>query len=174
MGDKVLGHTSLGTDAFSSTKTLLIQVDIDLSSQKKLKFGYKHMIRRGNPDDIPDWAEFAGASTTKLLDIPIEETCFVQMWLLRDNLDWHWRSQDAITTSADRKALYKRLTYFKDGLWVPDPGKDAKCQGIRFGAVRRPGNPGPTDPFNMNIILEWGPDEVLPITIDPDIQNPKV
>lgn len=171
---KPLGHSSLGTRNFNAEKTLSIQLEADVSSTNKIKFYYKSLLREEDPDRVPRASDFASLAPTKLLDIPIKEKCFVKILLLRGNLDWHWRPMDAITTVVSAKSLYKQLRYYKDGDWVADPGQNAICQAIRFGAWLRPGPEGPKDAFNMNVILEWDSGEVLPITIDPDLQNPKV
>lgn len=175
MATKKLGHQALGPAGFSSQTTQLILIEPDFSTPNKLKFKYATTTVEGNPDDIlPDFARFIPPRTTDLLDIYVRKNCFVQMWLLRDKLDWHWRPQDAITTSEPLKSQYLQLQYRFNDAWVETPGDAAICQGIRFGAVLRPLPEGPKDPFNLNVILEWGPNEVLPMTIDPDIQNPKV
>jgi hypothetical protein len=175
MARKPLSHISLGTHEFSSDVTQKIYVTRDMTSQNKLKFKYACVTVVGDPSTIFPLAEdFAVPPTTDLLDIKIKKTCFVQMTLLRTNLDWHWRTQDAITTAISQRTYYKQLQYLVGEDWVEDPGDGARCQTIRFGAYKRAGDEGPRDPFNMNVILEWDSNDVLPITIDPDIQNPKV
>jgi hypothetical protein len=173
MANKKLAHNSLGLGSFNSQKTQTILIDIDMSVPKKLKFKYASWSAAGDPDSmLPAENDFLSPKPTDLLDIKIEEDCYVQMWLVNQNLDWYWRSEDAITTTESVKSIYKQLEYYHNGGWVTNPGEKAKCHGIRFGAVFRGGNPT-DDPFNMNFMLEWGPDEVLPVTIDPDIQNPR-
>lgn len=174
MPNKKLNHVSLGPPSFTSQTTQIIIVHANLTG-RKLSFEYKSKILTGDPDTVlPTQEDFVDPPITELLDIKIEQDCFVQMWLHTGNIGWYWRSEDAITTVEPLQSQYKRLEYMLNGSWTANPGEDARCQGIRFGAVHRGGGPRQDDPFNMNMILEWGPNEVLPITIDPDIQNPKV
>ena len=174
MPNKRLNHVSLGTGNFSSQVTQVITLDASLSN-RKLSFVYTSRIIRGDPDKVfAVEADFIDPNITELLDIKIEEDCWVQMWLRNIGIGWHWRSRDAITTVEPRKSQYTQLQYLVNGAWVPEPEEEARCQAIRFGAIHRGGSVRIDDPFNINLILEWGTNEVLPITIDPDIQNPKV
>jgi hypothetical protein len=173
MAGKQLGHHSLARSGFSSDKTQIIQLDVDRSDPRKLKFKYATVTRQGNANTIlPDFNEMLALPTTDLLDIHIEERCFVQMWLSAQTIDWFWRPQDAITMAHPGVPFYTQLQYDVNGTWVENPGEQARSRGIRFGAQLRGGGPGPKDPFNLNVILDWG-EAVLPMTIDPDIQNPR-
>ena len=173
MPNKKLSHVSIGTSTFTSQATQIIILTASFAG-RKLVFEQKTKLERGDPDSIlPTQAELVDPTITERLDIKIDETCFVQIWLHNVNLDWFWRSADAITTVEPLKGQYTQLEYWVDGQWTSNPDEEARCQGIRFGAIRRPGSNRVDDPFNLNLMLEWDGEEVLPITIDPDIQNPK-
>lgn len=177
MTEKRLAHEKLGfIPDWTSEITQKIILNVNTTSFRKIKFEYVSDTERGDPDNIlPDFASL-DSPTTDLLDIHIYETSFVQIWLAGNLLDWFWRPEDAITTCYPNTARYFNLEYFLNGTWIRNPNEDDRCQGVRFGAILRNGNPGPdtNDPFNMNVILDWGDNHFLPMTIDPDIQNPGV
>lgn len=174
MALKPLEHNPLGTESFPTDVPTQMEYIYPEVVGRSIRFKRVTHIRQGDPDTIfPSRAEFERGPITDLLNIGISETCFVQITLINSNYDWHWRQKDAITTATSRRNFYRQLKYLVGETWVNQPDEDAICQTIRFGAFLRPGPHGPSDPFNMNVILNWGADGVLPITIDPDLQNPK-
>lgn len=173
---KKLQHSPLGETEFDSEWTLDVVIDIDHSKAKKLKFKCKISDPHKEDKSFSPPERFVKSQPiTDLLDIAIDRDCYIRMQLLPDNVDWRWRRQHAITTVEPVQTMYTDLRYLCDGRWEREAGPDDICQTIRFGARARPtGSPRTEDPFNMNIILDWGGDGVLPITIDPDIQNPRL
>ncbi|HEX8572485.1 MAG TPA: nucleotide synthetase [Allosphingosinicella sp.] len=171
---KPLEHNPLGTDSFPTNVPTQLEYIFPEIDGRAIKFKRVTTVREGDPDLIfPDRSEFERGPITDLLNIEIRMTCFVQITLINDKYDWFWRPEDAITTAVSRRNYYRQLRYLVGKTWLKQPSDDGVCHTIRFGAVYRGGQEGPKDPFNMNVILDWGSDGLLPITIDPDLQNPK-
>lgn len=112
------------------------------------------------------------APKTERLDLEIEKDCRIELHLA-DNFKWRWNDVMAIGRGKESVPHYFNLRYWDDDKkdWVrPTEGK--KYMAIRFFAeLRRTGKD--KDAINLNVLLEYSDTEMLPISIDPDIQNPK-
>ncbi|HEX9933140.1 MAG TPA: nucleotide synthetase [Allosphingosinicella sp.] len=172
---KKLQHSPLGETKFVSEWTMDVLIDIDHSKKRKLRFRRQILKPTKTREELDLPENFVKRQPiTDLLNIPVEIDCYIRMRLLSGKVDWRWRRQDAITTVESMQTMYTDLRYLCNGRWECEAGPDDICDTIRFGARARPkGSPPTKDAFNMNIVLDWGSDGVLPITIDPDILNPR-
>jgi hypothetical protein len=114
------------------------------------------------------------ASKTDKLDIPVYADCIIELQLKQD-LKWRWNEARGVGRGDTTVNYYFDLRVWDDTKkeWVkPSPrGRYIRAQ---FSAKYRGGTVLVKDPINFNVLLEYAQDEELPITIDPDIQNPKV
>ena len=167
--DPPLGPTS----TWAPAATYEVVIDYDPSVQRKIIIlkTWQQEVPLAEPpvEPVPP----AGAGEL-LHHIRIEKDCYILIWLSK-NVDWHWHPTRAITTARnDLTDRYFALEYLTPGGWVPPAPAGVTTRCIRFGARFRGGPTTQEDLFNMNVMLENPDGTMLPITIDPDIQNPKV
>lgn len=97
---------------------------------------------------------------------------------LSDDKDWYWsKGFDAITTKLDKKRFYGKILYERNGKFVSWDGSSSKtwaCKRIMFlAALNEDTTVEPSHGFSLNIDLILPGGGILPISLDPDIQNPK-
>jgi hypothetical protein len=159
---------------WNPSTTYVVVIDVDKNISNKIIFE-KTLDFKKDTQSLVGFEQSLGLITsarpTELLDLIVGDDCFIEIYLSK-KLDWTWRPSNAITTSQPLDTIYFNLEYSVGGNWLPGP--QANCQAIRFGAAKRSGSPGPRDSFNLNLILEYPGGDILPFTIDPDIQNPGV
>lgn len=171
-----LNHEDPGNDpgGFHPAVTYVVVIDYDPSDRRKVIFRKTHDTEVATLPDhlLPSEPTPAGAGEL-LHHVPVKEDCYIQMWLSR-NVDWHWQATRAITTAKPLPNVYFKLQYLTSTGWKvqPLPGETTRC--IRLGVRHRGAGPVQEDLFNLNVALENPDGSTLPITIDPDIQNPGV
>ena len=92
--------------------------------------------------------------------------------------EWYWsRDFDAVTTKKDNKRYYGQIEYqLQDGSWTEWDGNAPKpwnSKKIRFLASKNEDGGETVHQFSLNIDLILTGGRRLPISLDPDIQNPK-
>jgi hypothetical protein len=145
-----------------------------------LMFSYIEAFTQPASSPPVAFSEFAILSPSvpaPILDLEVYDDCFLEIWL-NPRQNWQWsRNYDAITTKKDYSKLYFELRY-RDGsdLYERADFPTNKTPLVaRFGAIHdQGGTPGTKHGFSMNLELLFPTGDPLPITIDPDIQNPKV
>lgn len=98
---------------------------------------------------------------------------------LSSQRDWHWSIDfDAITTKRDKKRYYGKVEYeiapntFVE--WDGTGPKPWRSDRIRFLASLNQDGGDNAHSFSLNIDMVLAGGRILPISLDPDIQNPKV
>lgn len=132
--------------------------------------------------DVIFWWDKDGSGSTELpvdelnLDIMADSEVHIR---LSDDHKWHWSQNfDAITLKKEDKKYYGTLEYeMPNGNyeeWDGQSAKTWKTKRIKFRAALNEDNTGQnTHGFSLNIDLVLPGGKILPITLDPDIQNPK-
>jgi hypothetical protein len=120
----------------------------------------------GSPNPIP----------VDELNLDVVEDTLFQLRL--SNRAWHWsKAFDAITLKKDKKKYYGKVEYLRPGgtfeEWNGQAPKDFECKTIRFLAALNEDGGDRFHGFSLNIDLKLPGGGTLPITLDPDIQNPK-
>jgi hypothetical protein len=170
-----LSHEPPGPDpgGWNPSATYLVVVDFDRSNSRKIIFRKTHHVEVPTPPDNQPLPEPTPTGSGEFLHhVEIQKDCYIQFWLSK-NVDWHWHDEKAITTAKSLPTQYFKLQYLTSQGWDDKPlaGQPTRC--VRLGAkYRGPGSPK-ADLFNMNVMLENPDGSTLPITIDPDIQNPR-
>jgi hypothetical protein len=122
----------------------------------------------GPDDTVP-------AATILNLDV-WEDTEFTLR--LDANRAWHWsKNYHAITTKKDKKNLYGLMQYDRNGVfetWDGKKPKDFECMRVRFVADKNNDVNDRVHSFSMNIDLVLPNGAILPIALDPDIENPPI
>lgn len=156
--------------------TYEVVIDFDPSVARKVIFLKTWQKEVPTPPDteLPvEPAPPAGAGEF-LHHVGIEKDCYILIWLSK-NVDWHWHRTRAITIARnDLGDQYFKLEYLTATGWKSPASPGVKTRCIRLGARFRGGMVTQEDLFNLNVELENPDKSILPITIDPDIQNPKV
>jgi hypothetical protein len=169
----VLSNTPIGTTAPanwvepSKVYPFVLQMVSDNHGRPTFEFSERPMPGGGTGGTPPEPNPHAG-SKSKHLDIKIAEDAIIDIRLHKP-IFWHWAPENAVTTGKDMKDYYFLLEYFVNGTWIPDP-QGSICERIRFRA-KMDGNNHDT-PFNLNVHVVYDNNEILPISIDPDIRNP--
>lgn len=173
-----LNHRDPGPTApagWTPAVTHVVVVDYDPSVQRKVIFRKSYHVEVPTPPDSQFPIEPAPPASGELLHhIAIAQDCYILIWLSH-KVDWHWHKSRAITLAQNLPSQYFKLQYLTATGWVSQPSQGQTTRCIRFGAKYRGPRPATVeDLFNLNIELENPDGSILPITIDPDIQNPKV
>jgi hypothetical protein len=117
-------------------------------------------------------------------DYPLDELnldVYEDTWFylrLSSQREWYWsRDFDAVTTKKDNKRYYGKIEYqLQDQSWVEWDGNGPKpwqSKRIRFLASKNEDGVDPIHEFSLNIDLILTGGRRLPISLDPDIENPK-
>jgi hypothetical protein len=117
-------------------------------------------------------ARYKGLFDPKL-DIYIDSDCVIELTLIDKN--WKWSNKfQAITTKKPRSSIYKSLRYIdKRGAEVEwTPNMTDEYRSIRFYALLQSG-PSIGHGFCLNVDYAMLGAQWLPVTIDPDIINPR-
>jgi len=151
-------------DDYTANKEVRRLLDFELTSDGR------HLIFICTDDGSPN------PSPVDELNLDVVDDTLFQLRL--SDKAWHWsKAFDAITLKKDKKKYYGRVMYQKpDGTWDEWDGKAAKayeCKTIKFLAALNEDGGEKTHGFSLNIDLALPGGGILPITLDPDIQNPK-
>lgn len=154
-------------DNYSKVRTIRRKLNYDIDSTTgRLRFWCEQ-----DGDDDSD------ARVDELnLDVDADTEFYLR---LTNQREWHWsRDFDAITTKKDKTRYYGKVLYEKDGEFVPWDGKAPKnwrCRQIMFlASLNEDAGSETAHKFSLNIDLILPDGRELPISLDPDIQNPKV
>ena len=113
----------------------------------------------------------------QLLDVPVSQHCRIEFRLC-SGVAWRWNEEMAIGRGNEEVPHYFNLEYWDEdaGGWVKQseikPNDERVFKRIRFCAEKRNGTTE-NHPINLNVLLEYPDNKILPVTIDPDIQNPR-
>jgi hypothetical protein len=170
------GHEPLGSNgAWNPPVTYQVILGMNRGTARKLLFTKPKdtEIVTSQTPSRPSGIMLTRHNPTRLLDVIIENDCFIELWL-SDKIDWFWRPKNAITTSLPVGGNYFNLQYadLAANTWATVPDQNSKYYGVRFGVKKR--TQQVFDSINFNIVLEYPGGDVLPISVDPDIQNPGV
>lgn len=113
----------------------------------------------------------------QLLNVPVRQHCRIEFRLC-SGVAWRWNEEMAIGRGNEDILHYFNLEYWDEAAnrWVRQSEitstDDRIFRRVRFCAEKRNGVME-DHPINLNVLLEYPDDKILPVTIDPDIQNPK-
>lgn len=161
------------SSGWNPTVTYEVVVDYDPSIPRKIIFLKTLQQEVPTPPDDQLPVEPVPPGPGELLHhVPIEKDCYILIWLSK-NVDWHWHPTRAITIARnDLSDQYFKLEYLTASGWQAPTSSGIVTRSVRLGARLRNGATQ-DDLFNLNVELENPDGSTLPITIDPDIQNPK-
>lgn len=151
-------------DDYTPNKQVHRVLDFEISSDgRKLTFKCDD---DGSPNPVP----------VDELNLDVVDDTLFQLRL--SDKDWHWsKAFDAVTLKKDTKKYYGRVEYMRPGgtfeEWDGKAPKDFECKIIRFRAALNEDGGEKFHGFSLNIDLAIPGGGTLPITLDPDIQNPK-
>jgi len=165
---------------WKSHRNHYVILSYEKDSSGALVFTYKEAFTPAQSRAITSFSDLTLATkqaTGPILDLEVYADCFLEVWLNPlQNMRWSL-VYDAITTKQDFSNYYFELKY-KDGNDLYDRASfptDVIPLVVRFGAKH---NYPPVQPtlhgFSLNIELVHATGKPTPLTIDPDIQNPKV
>ncbi|MEO6634001.1 MAG: nucleotide synthetase [Devosia sp.] len=145
----------------------LLQMVSDIHGRPTFEF-IQRPLPGGGSGPTPSEPHPQAGKKSKHLDLKIPNHVIVRIRLDKP-LFWQWAPKNAVTTGTKATAHYFLLEYFANGIWVADPDS-VPCDQIQFRAKKQTVQQDIA--FNMNVIIVYDNNEVLPVSIDPDIRNP--